>query len=132
MEAFMHDATVIPLRRRPAPGYSDTDAVNDIHALITRAEPGDGALGDIAVILSRAGRPVVAGRDVEISATETALGWPVACAQAGDASVFIRQAPAGSGLLVEVVTKTAAEHDALTITLDGATLHPARPGGGAA
>lgn len=30
------------LRSRPAPGFSDTDAVNDIHALITRAEPGDG------------------------------------------------------------------------------------------
>jgi hypothetical protein len=127
----MHDATVIPLRRRPPPGYSDTDALNDIHVLITRAEPGDGALGDIAVILTRAGRPMIAGRDIEITTTETALGWPVACAQAGDASVFIRQAPAGTGLLIEVVTKTAAEHDALTITLDGATLHPC-PGGGAA
>jgi hypothetical protein len=127
----MHDRTVVPLRRAAQRGYSDTDALNDIHALITR-EPGDGALADIAVIVTRTGRPMAAARDIEICATETALGWPVACAQAGDASVFIRQAPAGTGLLVEICTKTDAEHDALTITLDGATLHPARPDGGAA
>jgi hypothetical protein len=70
---------------------------------------------------------MAAARDIEITTTETVLGWPVACAQAGDTSVFIRQAPARRGLLIEITTKTAAEHDALTITLDGRTLHPAVP-----
>ena len=70
---------------------------------------------------------MVRARDIEITTTETALGWPVACAQAGDTSVYIRQAPAGPGLLIEICTKTAAEHDTLTVTLDGHALHPARP-----
>jgi hypothetical protein len=43
--------------------------------------------------------------------------------------VFIRQAPTGAGLLIEICTKTAAEHDALTITPDGHTLHTTHPAG---
>ena len=67
---------------------------------------------------------MVAARDIEVTTTETVLGWPVACVQSGDASVLIRQAPAGPGLLIEIATTSAAEHDALTVTLDGAALHP--------
>jgi hypothetical protein len=122
----MPDHTVTPLRPRAAAGYTDTAALNDIHALLTTQDPGDATFGDIALILARTGRPMFAARDIEITTTETALGWPVACAQSGDASVFIRQAPAGCGLLVEICTKSAAEHDALTVTLDGATLHPGK------
>ena len=72
---------------------------------------------------------MVRARDIEITTTETALGWPVACAQAGDTSVYIRQDPAGSGLLIEICTKSVAEHDALTVSLDGHPLHPTRRGG---
>ena len=121
----MTDATVIPLR--PCAPYSDTAALNDIHALLTSQEPGDGAVADIALILARAGRPLVAARDIEITITETSLGRPVACAQSGDTSVFIRQETGGAGLLVEICTKTVAEHDTVTVALDGATLHPASP-----
>ena len=128
----MPDATITPLRPRAPSGYTDTAALNDIHALLTTGDPGDAALTDIALVLTRAGRPMVAARDIEITTTETALGWPVACAQAGDTSVLIRQAPAGPGLLIEITTQTAAEHDALTVTLDDRTLHPAAPGGDAA
>jgi hypothetical protein len=128
----MPENTVTPLRRRSPAGYSDTAALNDIHALLTADDPDNGALADIAQILTRTGRPMVAVRDIEITTTETALGWPAACAQAGDTSVVIRQAPASTGLLIEVTTTTAAEHDALRITLDGATVHPARPDGGQA
>ena len=126
----MHDRTVTPLRPRAPSAYTDTAALNDIHALLTTTDLGCGALADIAQILIRAGRPMVAPRDIEISATETALGWPVACVQAGDASVFVRQAPAGPGLLIEICTKTAAEFDALSVVLDGRALHPGGPAGG--
>jgi hypothetical protein len=125
----MTDQVVVPLRPRARPGYTDTSALNDIHALLTTTDPGDATLGDIAVILARAGRPMVRARDIEITTTETALGWPVACVQADDTSVFIRQDPAGPGLLIEITTKSAAEHDALTVTLDGHPLHPTRTAG---
>jgi hypothetical protein len=128
----MTDQVVVPLRPRPRPGYTDTAALNDIHTLLTTTDPGDTTLGDIAVILARAGRPMVRARDIEITTTETALGWPVACVQADDTSVFIRQDPAGAGLLIEICTKSAAEHDALAITLDGHNLHPTRLTGGPA
>jgi hypothetical protein len=124
----MHDSAVTQLRPRAPSAYSDTAALNDIHALLTTTVPGDGELADIAQIVERTGRPLVAV--LEISTTETALGWPVACAQSGDTSVFIRQAPGGAGLLVEACTRTAAEHDALTVILDGLVVHPARPGRG--
>ena len=121
----MPDATVTPLRPRAPSGYTDTAALNDIHTLLT-SEPGDGALADIAAILVRTGRPMSRARDIEISTTETALGWPVACVDAGDTSVFVRQAPAGPGLVIEICTKTDAEQAALTVLLDGRALHPDR------
>ena len=125
----MTDQVVLPLRPQTRPGYTDTAALNDIHSLLITTDPGDATLADIAVILARAGRPMVRARDIEITTTETALGWPVACAQAGDTSVYIRQDPKGSGLLIEICTKSATEHDALTVTLDGHTLHPTHSAG---
>ena len=120
----MPDQNVTPLRPRAPSAYSDAAALNDIHALLTARDPGEGTLTDIALILGRTGRPMVAARDIEVTTTETVLGWPVACVQSGDASVLIRQAPAGPGLLIEIATNSGAEHDGLTITLDGAALHP--------
>jgi hypothetical protein len=123
----MPDGTVTPLRPRAPSGYSDTAAMNDIHALLTRTDPGDGTLADIAEILTRVGRPMVQARDIEASTTETALGWPVACVDAGETTVFVRQSPTGTGLLIEVCTKTDTELAALAITLDGRRLRPDRP-----
>ena len=123
----MTDRSITPLRRTGSSRYSDTAALNDIHALLTSTSPGDGALADIALILGRAGRPLMPVRDIEISATETALGRPVACVEAGDASLSVRQATDGTGLVIEICTKTATEHAALTVTLDGAPLHAPHP-----
>ena len=50
---------------------------------------------------------MVRGRDIEVTTTETALGWPVACVDAGDTTVYVRQDPAGPGLLIEICTKHA-------------------------
>ena len=47
--------------------------------------------------MARTGRPMVRVRDIEVSVIETALGWPVACTDAGDTTVYVRQAPAGTG-----------------------------------
>jgi hypothetical protein len=125
----MTDRSITPPRRTGSSRYSDTAALNDIHALLTSTNPGDGALADIALILGRAGRPLMPVRDIEISATDTALGRPVACVEAGDASVRVRQATDGTGLVIEICTRTAAEHAALTITLDDAPLHAPHPVG---
>src|ERR1019366_4119516 len=60
----MPDATVTPLRPRAPSGYTDTAALNDIHALLTTGDPGDAALTDIALVLARTGRPMTAARDI--------------------------------------------------------------------
>ncbi len=121
----MTDGTVTPIRR-DAP-YTDTAALNDIHVLLTATDPGDQSLADIAAILARTGRPLIPVRDIEATATETVLGWPVACVDAGDTAVYVRQAPAGTGLAIEICTKTDTEHASLAVTLDGRPLHPAGP-----
>jgi hypothetical protein len=123
----MTDRVVTPLRPRDPSRYTDTAALNDIHALLTAAEPGSAALADIAQILTRTGRPMARMRDIEVTTTETALGWPVACVDAGDTSVYIRQAASGVGLLIEICTKTLAEVQTLAVALDGQFLHPAGP-----
>ena len=89
--------------------------------------PARQTLADIAAILARTGRPLIPVRDIETTTTETALGWPVACVDAGDTAVYVRQAPAGTGLAVEICTKTDTEHASLAVTLDGRPLHPAGP-----
>ena len=76
---------------------------------------------------------MVRGRDIDARVTESPIGWPVAHVDAEDTTVTVRQDPAGAGLLVEITTRTAAERDALTVTLDGRRLHhPCPPGGHAA
>jgi hypothetical protein len=119
----MADGSITPIRRDPP--YTDTAALNDIHLLLTVTDPGHSTLPEIAEILARTGPPLIAARDIEASTTETALGWPVACVDAGDTSVFVRQAPAGAGLVIEICTRTDAERAALAVTLDGQPLHPA-------
>ena len=124
----MPDGTVTPLHSRPAAAaYTDTAALNDIHALLTSTEPGQSALKDIALILGRTGRPMTKARDITISTIETELGWPVALVDAGNTNVYVRQDPTGMGLLIEVCTETDAEANTLTVTLDGALLHPKGP-----
>jgi len=127
----MADATVTWLRPRTPSGYSDTAALNDIHALLTSSDDGEQALlGDVAQILARAGRVMVRSRDIEVTTTETAFGWPVARVDSGDTTVTVRQEPAGPGLLIEITASTPGERDAVSVTLDGRPLHPVSPPGG--
>jgi hypothetical protein len=124
----MPDGTVTPLRPRAAASYTDTAALNDIQALLTATQPGQSALKDIALILARTGRPMTKARDITVSTIETALDWPVALVDAGDTNVYVRQDPAGEGLLIEICTESDAEANTLTVTLDGILLRPAGPG----
>lgn len=126
----MPDGTVTPLRPRVAAAYTDTAALNDIHALLTATEPSQSTLQDVALVLARTGRPMTKARDIEVSTIETAMGWPVACVDVGDTNVYVRQDPAGSGLLIEICTENDAEAKTLTVTLDGTLLRPAGPGEG--
>jgi hypothetical protein len=121
----MADGCITPLRRDPP--YTDTAALNDIHTLLTCTDPGQETLADIAAILVRTCRLLIPARDIDTTTTQTALGWPVACVDAGETTVFVRQAPAATGLVVEICTKTDAEQGALAVTLDGRPLHPPGP-----
>ena len=108
----------------PGPAYTDNDAINDIHVLLTSPLGQDGALEAIAEILARTGRPMTAGRDIEISTAETSLGWPIVRAVSAGTAVTIRQDPAGPGLRVEITTGGEAGDD-LAVTLDSRPLVPA-------
>jgi hypothetical protein len=123
----MPDGTVTPLRPLAPAGYSDTAALNDIHTLLTGDDLGADTLADIAAIVARTSRALVPVRDIEVSSTETFLGWPVACVDAGETTMFVRQSTTGTGLVIEVCTRTDAELAALVITLDGRPLHPGGP-----
>jgi hypothetical protein len=113
---------VAPLRPRPEPGYDEAAALNDIHAICTAASSSRDVLAEIGEVLARTGRPMIPARDITICATETAQGWPVACAQSGGISVFVRQEPAGPGLVVDITTKTLDDAGDLTVTLDDLVL----------
>jgi hypothetical protein len=134
----MSDHTIahFPPGRTGPPGYTDTAALNDIHAIICRrGGPAPSTVEDIAAVLARTGRPVVEVRDIEASVAETPAGLPEARVDAGTTSVRVYQNTSGG--LVVAVAATAADETALTVTLNRRQLHPAaspssgRPGGDA-
>jgi len=111
------------------PGYADTAALNDIHAIICRSGgPHPCALDDIGEVLARTGRPVIEIRDIQASVAETPAGRPEARIDAGTTSVRIYQDHTG-GLAV-VIAATAAHEAHLTVALNRRSLHPctSRPG----
>lgn len=127
----MSESTVTRLRPPGRPSYTDTAALNDIHALLTTSgNPGREMLGDVAAILARTGRPMVRGRDIEVTVTESRIGWPVARVDAEDTTIAVSQDPAGPGLRVEIATLSQAEGDELAVTLNGRCLHHPHPPGG--
>src|ERR1700683_2793644 len=90
---------------RLRPGYSDTAALNDLHALLTTATgqtPAEELLADIGLILARAGRPLIPVRDIEITITDTPHGQPVAVTVSAGTTVTVRQESYGSGLHVAI------------------------------
>ena len=122
----MPDHTVIrfPDGRATAPGYTDTAALNDIHAIVCR--PGGwtpDTLDDVAQVLARCGRPVIDVRDIDAATGLTPAGLPQARIDAGGTHVEVYQDQSG-GLAV-AITATAADEAGLTVTLNGRPLHPA-------
>jgi hypothetical protein len=128
----MTDTPVTWLRPRTGAGYTDGDALNDIHALLTGTDGSSSAelRGDIGVILTRTGRAMVASRDIDACVTDSPHGRPVALVDASGITVTVRQEPAGTGLLVEITsTGQASAGEDTTVTLDGRCLHHPCPTG---
>jgi hypothetical protein len=129
----MSDHTVVrfPPGRAASPGYTDTAALNDIHAIVCsrRATPDASVVADVADVLAHAGRPVIEVRDIQASVADTPAGLPEARVDAGTTSVRVYQDHTG-GLAV-VIAATAADETALTVTLNQRQLHPStsRPRG---
>ena len=119
-----HKVIRFPDGRAAAPGYSDTAALNDIHAILCRRSGWDPAmLEDVAQVLARRGRPVVAVRDIEAAVEQTPAGLPQARVEAGGTSVEVYQDQSG-GLAVAIAATALDEAD-LTVTLNDRRLHPA-------
>lgn len=124
----------IPIARRrpaispPARPYSDTDALNDIHALLTSPVAPDGVLQDLATILARTGRPLSPSRVITATVEDDPHGMPVARVEAEGTTICISQAQNDSGLRVHISPRDAAEEAYLTITLAGKTIRHPRPG----
>ncbi len=122
----MADHTVIrfPAARAAAVAYTDTAALNDIHAILCRPGGWDpGTLDDVALVLARSGRLVVDVRDIDAAVETTAAGLPEARVDAGGTKVAVYQDQSG-GLAV-AITATAADEAQLTVTLNQRQLHPA-------
>jgi hypothetical protein len=122
----MSDHTIVhfPPGRAGPPGYPDTAALNDIHAIMCRpGGPAPAVLDDIALVLARAGRPIIEVRDIQACVAETPGGVPEARVDADATSVRVYQDISGG--LVVAVAATAADEAALTITLNRRQLHPA-------
>jgi hypothetical protein len=122
----MPDHTVIrfPAGRTTAPGYTDTAALNDIHAILCcHSGWSPGTLEEVAEVLARCGRPVMAVRDIEAAAGQTPAGLPQARVDAGGTEAEVYQDQSGG--LVVAITATGADEASLLVTLNEHQLHPA-------
>jgi hypothetical protein len=113
--------TVTPVRQGPAARYGDTQAVNDIHALLTA--PGgltsEEVTAAVADIIARTGRSLARARMILAEVAEDTYGMPVARVDADGTVVLVSQDPDGPGVLIQVATGDAAEAAGLVITIDG-------------
>ena len=112
-----------------AAGHDDTQALNDIHAMLTspaRPAPG-GALRNIASILARPGRPPWPSRIIIAFAGDDAHGMPAARIDPDRTQVLIM--PNGPGLLIHLTPRDQVDAEALKISLAGPViLQPPRGG----
>jgi hypothetical protein len=118
-----HKVIPFPAGRGGGPGYSDTAAINDIHAIMCRHGGWNpDTLDDVALVLARCGRPVVDVRDIDATVEHPPAGLPRARVDAGGTSIEVYQDQSG-GLAVAIAT--AADEAALTVRLNDHQLHPA-------
>ena len=113
-------APVALIRPGSAARYDDTQAMNDIHALVTGLEgltDGETA-ASVGEIVARTGRPPVRARMITASVTEDRHGMPAALVDTDGAVVAVSQDPDGPGVRVQVTTRDAAESAGLVVTID--------------
>jgi hypothetical protein len=126
-------APVVPIRPGLTARYGDTQAMNDIHALLTGAVrlTGDEAAACVAEIVARILRRLDPARTVTAEMTSDRHGTPVARVDANGTIVLVGQDPDGPGALVQVSTRDPAEAAGLVITVDGRPVDrsPVRPAG---
>ena len=103
--------------------YTDTAAMNDIHAVITsRAGAATAALECIAEILVRSGRLMAPARHITATVDDDEHGLPVARIDGDGTYVTMGQDPGGPGLRIQIRTFNDDERTALVIELDGVVL----------
>jgi hypothetical protein len=123
-------APVVPIRPGLAARYGDTQAMNDIHALVTAlAGLTDGEVAaSVREIVARTGRPLARARMITAEVTEDRHGIPAALVDADGTVVAVGQDPDGPGVLVQVATHDEAESAGLVVTIDGRVITGRSPG----
>jgi len=113
--------TGTPIRQGPAARYGDTQAVNDIHALLTTPAglTADEVAAAVSDIIARTGRSLARARMILAEVAEDTYGMPVARVDADGTVTLVSQDPHGPGVLIRVTTSDAAEAAGLVITVDG-------------
>jgi hypothetical protein len=103
--------------------YTDTAAMNNIHAMITsRTGAATAALECITEILARSGRLIVPARHIIATVDDDEHGLPVARIDGDGTYVTVHQGQAGPGLRIQIRTCNDDERAALVIELDGVIL----------
>jgi hypothetical protein len=104
-------------------GYTDTAAMNDIHAVVTsRAGAATAALECIAEILVRSGRLIAPARHITATVDDDEHGLPIARIDGDGTYVTIGQDQAGPGLRIQIRTCNDDERAALVVELNGVIL----------
>jgi hypothetical protein len=112
---------VAPLRPASPAGFSDTAAMDDIQALLAspRRPPGDEALEEIAEIVARTGRALVAPRDFTVDCEDDEHGLPYVAVRSEGTTVRVGQDPVSGTVRIAIRAATDAERGSLDIQVNG-------------
>lgn len=111
------------------PEYTDTQAMDDIQALITsRGRPkGDDAIEEVTEIIERTGRAIVTPRIFQVAQAPKEDGLPSVSITAEGTYILVEQNPDTDSIDVRIHTISGHDERHLLVKLNGRQLTPAVP-----
>jgi hypothetical protein len=122
----MTDSTPAAAPSRSSPPYSDTQAMDDIQALLTSPtrSRGEDAVDELAEIVQRTGRSMAMPRLIRVRQITGEDGLPQVLIVAGDTHIDAWQDPGTDAIGISVLTTSRHDQQHLRIEVNGQEVVP--------
>jgi hypothetical protein len=111
---------VTPIRPAARPGFPDTNALDDIQALLSSPDHphAEDAIAEIRQIIGQTGRSLVTPRLLNAETGTESNGLPYAVIDAEGVSIRVAQHPDSGGIHVRISVQDANDEASLAVTVN--------------